>query len=183
MHPDWARSLRDQWECKITLDLRFYGGRRRQMGKYAQQTDVAPDRSRAEIERILRRYKATGFMYGWGPSQAQIAFEMRGRRVLFKLPLPDRGHPLFTRTDTGRARSPTAGHAAFDQAVRQRWRALALVIKAKLAAVDAGISVFDEEFLSYIVLPDGHTVGDHLIPQVAHSYESGAMPPLLPSPD
>lgn len=35
------------------------------MTTYASQTTVSPDRSRAEIERTLSRYGATGFMYGW----------------------------------------------------------------------------------------------------------------------
>lgn len=68
-------------------------------------------------------------------------------------------------------------------AERQRWRALALVIKAKLEAVEAGITEFEEEFLAHIVLPNGGTVGQFMLPQVATAYETGQMPPLLPAPD
>jgi hypothetical protein len=35
------------------------------MARYAAETTVASDRSRAEIERILERYGASSFMYGW----------------------------------------------------------------------------------------------------------------------
>ncbi|MCH8878151.1 MAG: hypothetical protein IIA89_15260, partial [Chloroflexi bacterium] len=51
---------------------------------------------------------------------------------------------------------------------------------AKLEAVEVGIATFDEEFLSYIVLPDNTTVGEHLLPQVAKSYLDGSMPLMLP---
>jgi len=61
------------------------------------------------------------------------------------------------------------------------WRALALVVKAKLEAVEVGISTFDEEFLSNIVLPDNTTVGAHMIPQVERSYLDGSMPLMLPA--
>jgi hypothetical protein len=63
----------------------------------------------------------------------------------------------------------------------QRWRALALVIKAKLEAVAAGITTVEQEFLAHIVLPDGHTtVGTWMAPQLAAAYDAGTMPALLP---
>ena len=81
----------------------------------------------------------------------------------------------------GTIRSPAQQEEAYEQAVRQRWRALALVVKAKLEAVEAGISIFEREFFSDIVLPDGRTVGEYVLPQVEESYRSGLMPPLLPA--
>jgi len=53
--------------------------------------------------------------------------------------------------------------------------------KAKLEAVEAGISVFDEEFLAHIVLPDGRTVGQFMTPQIEEVYAHGRMPTLLPA--
>jgi hypothetical protein len=70
--------------------------------------------------------------------------------------------------------------AAWEQACRQRWRALALVVKAKLEAVECGISTFEEEFLAWMMLPDGSTVGDRMLPQLETAYRTGQMPPLLP---
>ena len=69
----------------------------------------------------------------------------------------------------------------YEQAVRQRWRARALVVKAKLEAVETGITTCEEEFLSCIVLPDNSTVGDSMLPQVEHAYSTGEMPRMLPS--
>ncbi|MBI2798928.1 MAG: hypothetical protein HYX63_01375 [Gammaproteobacteria bacterium] len=68
------------------------------------------------------------------------------------------------------------------QAVRQRWRALNLVIKAKLEAVESGISVFEEEFLAHIVMPNNQRVGQWMLPQIAAAYSSGKMSPMLPVP-
>jgi len=68
----------------------------------------------------------------------------------------------------------------WEQACRQRWRALALVIKAKLEAVGSGISVFEEEFLANIVMPDGSTFGAYALPQIEHIYETRELPALLP---
>ena len=150
------------------------------MPTYASQTTVPSDKSRAEIERTLTRYGASSFMYGWDQLRALVAFEMNGRRLKFVLPMPERASREFTHTRAkNQRRSAAAAEAAYEQAVRQRWRALALVIKAKLEAVEAGIAEFEEEFLAYIVLPNGRTVGDFMVPQIAAVYESGRMPPLL----
>ena len=150
------------------------------MPKYAKQTEVASDRSRAEIERTLDRYGATGFVYGRTAVEAVIAFEMGERRVMFRLPMPDTDSDEFTLTDTGRERSDTAARKAYEQATRQRWRALALVIKAKLEAVESGITGFDEEFLAHLVLPNGQTVGARMLPELQTALSGGDLPPLLP---
>ena len=47
-------------------------------------------------------------------------------------------------------------------------------------AVEAGISVFEDEFMAAIVLPDGQTVGEVMREQIAIAYRDGKMPPLLP---
>lgn len=151
------------------------------MGTYAQNTSVGSDRSRNEIEKTLSRYGATGFMYGWNKGNAIIAFEANERRVKFILHLPDKTSPEFTRTPTGRkTRSPSQVEQAYEQSVRQKWRALALVIKAKLEAVESEITTFEEEFMAHLLLPGGQTVGDWMGPQIEHAYETGQMPPLLP---
>jgi hypothetical protein len=150
------------------------------MPTYAAGTDVSPDRSRAEIERTLQRYGATGFLYGWKNDQAMLGFEMAGRQLRFHMALPDRQSDAFQKTPTGKRRTANSAQEAFEQATRQRWRALALVIKAKLEAVESGIATFEEEFLAHIVLPDGQTVGQWMLPQVERAYLTGHMPALLP---
>ena len=152
------------------------------MPRYAEHTSVGSEQSRAEIERTLRRYGADQFMYGWGPDGAVVAFRADGRHVRFTLPLPDPQAREFTHTpERGLRRSKAAQEEAYEQSVRQRWRALALVIKAKLEAVEAGITEFEDEFLAHIVLPDDRTVGAWMRPQVEKAYLTGRMPPLLPA--
>ena len=149
------------------------------MSRYAEKTQVSSAQSRAEIERTLARYGATGFVYGWQEDRALVGFQMRGKQIRFILPLPDRNDPEFVYTPArGKQRSPEQQEAAYEQAVRQRWRAL--VIKAKLEAVEAGITIFEEEFMAHIVLPDGRTVGQYMLPQIEETYQSGRMPALLP---
>ena len=158
--------------------------RKANMTRYAESTSVSSDKSRAEIEKILVRYGAGRFLYGWDADQAVIGFTMLDRQIRFLLPLPDRNGHEFTHTpERGNERSPAQAEAQYDQAVRQRWRALALVIKAKLEAVESGITEFEDEFLAHIVLPDGQTVGAFMRPQIASAYKHGEPPKLLPGPE
>lgn len=148
--------------------------------RYAAQTSVPVDRSKAEIERILRRYGATSVMHGWNETNAMLGFAIQNRQVKIILPLPTMADA--SRTPAGRTRrGAKAKLQAHDQMVRARWRALALVVKAKLEAVGSGISTVDQEFLAWTVLPGGMTVGEHVLPAVAEAYSTGRMQPLLPS--
>ncbi len=149
--------------------------------RYAEKTQVPVDKSRAEIERVLKAHGATAFTYGWDDKQAAVMFEIANRRILFRLPMPDRNAREFLYTAVRRERrSQPAAEEAWEQAVRQRWRALGLVIKAKLEAVAAGVVTLETEFLPHVMLPDGSTVAEHVAPRVAAAYESGQMPALLP---
>ena len=149
--------------------------------KYAEQTTVSSERSRAEIESTLGRYGASSFAYMWQGTTALIMFEYSGKRIRFMLELPSRDDKAIKYTpERGSLRSREAQEKAYEQAVRQKWRALALVIKAKLEAVESGLSVFEEEFLANIVLPNGQTTAEYILPQIDEAYRLGEMPPLLP---
>jgi hypothetical protein len=147
--------------------------------RYAQETTVPVDRSKAEIERLVQRYGATEFAHGWRSERAVVQFKMRDRYVRFILPLPKLGD--FTKTATGRQRKAGTGAvtSAWEQACRQRWRALALSIKAKLESVESGIEEFEVAFMGQVVMPDGRTVSEHVLPAIDAAYKSGKMPELL----
>jgi hypothetical protein len=151
--------------------------------KFAQKTTVSPEKSRGEIEALLSRYGADSFGYAWEESGrvAVIQFCAKDRMVRFKITMPDPKDRRFTHTTHKNRRSQTvrsfgAQLIAWEQAKRQRWRALALVVKAKLEAVDAGITTFEQEFLAHILLPNGQTTAQWMGPQLAAAYASGVMP-------
>lgn len=146
--------------------------------QYAKETNVSSELSRLEIEKTLIRYGAQNFAYASAPGKSMIGFTMHDRQVRFVLPLPKQEE--FRLTPTGRDRSEKSQYDAWEQACRQRWRALLLVIKAKLEAAECGISTFESEFMANIVLPDNRTAGDFMLPQIAAAYEKGTMPAMLP---
>lgn len=148
------------------------------MMTYAKDTNVASETSRLDIEKTLVRYGADNFAYASTSGKAMIGFTMHSRQIRFILPLPKREE--FRLTETGRSRTEKSQQDAWEQGCRQRWRALLLVIKAKLEAAECGISTFESEFMANIVLPDGRTAGDFMLPQIATAYEKNTMPAMLP---
>jgi hypothetical protein len=149
--------------------------------RYAEGTTVDATQSRGEIERAVERHGAVGFAYATQGRNAIVAFQAHGRQIRFALELPDPQSPEFWLTETGRDRTDSAAREAYRKEVRRRWRSLALVIKAKLTAVEDGVVEFETEFLAHTVMPDGRTVADHARPVVEHALATGEVRPMLPA--
>lgn len=150
---------------------------------YAADTTVSTERSEAEIKSLLRRSGADQIGTAEAPGKAGIMFTMHNRSLRIVLPLPPR--------ESFRAKmwggKPSGGKyrddqvlVRWEQACRQRWRALLLYIKAKLEAVERGIVEFEVAFLPHVVLPNGMTVEDCVRPGIKEAYDSGKVPPMLP---
>ncbi len=150
------------------------------MTRYAHGTTVSTEKTRVEIEETLRRFGADAFASGYEARTAFIKFRARGRFVLLRLTLPATDDKAFTRSPTGKPRSPGTATEAYEAECRRRWRSLALLVKAKLAAVQDGIVTFEEEWLPHVVLPSGKTVYQEAAPAVALAYETGGTPLMLP---
>lgn len=151
------------------------------MRRYAQNTSVPVDRSRAEIERVLVRYGASGFGYSWerrevavtppkvyGPKTeirefAMIGFKLKATQIRLDVPMP-------TEREAGSV-------ARLEAAQRQRWRALLLVIKAKLEAVESGIGTLESEFLASVVTESGRTIGEVVLPRLSEAVRAGRLLP------
>jgi len=155
------------------------------MARYAENTSVSIESSQAEIAGLIRRYGARRYASGFDEDKrlAVIQFEAQGRRILFRLTMPNPRDREFTHNPRGQARTATQADNAYAQECRRLWRSLALVIKSKLESVESGIETFEQAFLANVVLPDGATVGEYLAPQIAESYRTRAMPPMLPGVD
>lgn len=148
--------------------------------RYASGTEVSADRSLAEIRNTLRRYGARQFAFAEEDGLAVIGFTAHDRQVRFVLRMPNPDDREFTRTPTNRARTAAAAREEYDKAVRRVFRVFALVVKAKLEAVESGLVTFQAEFMAQLVLPGGVTVGDVVSDRIDEAYRTGSVPALLP---
>jgi len=134
---------------------------------FAATTKVPVPQSRMEIERLLEKHKARqyGTAVDYEQLSARVQFRLHDRIVRFVIALPDR--------------KKMGDGVRFERAERQRWRALLLVIKAKLESVENSIETFEHAFLGQIVMPNDATVAEILTPIIALAYKDGKMPKLL----
>jgi hypothetical protein len=146
--------------------------------QFARDTTVSVERSKGEIERILTRYDATEFASGWKSERAMMQFRMNERVIRFVLPLPSKEDFRAT-PSSRRTRNENATLQAWEQGCRHRWRALLLSIKAKLESAESGIEEFETAFMGQIVMPNGQTMAEIALPQIAIAYKSGKMPALM----
>ncbi|HMJ86477.1 MAG TPA: hypothetical protein VK504_25040 [Vicinamibacterales bacterium] len=136
---------------------------------FAESTEVPVERTKIEIEKlVVDKHKAEAYMTGHqtNPPRVVIQFKMRDRLIRFELPVP--------------APDGRRNEKQLAQATRTRWRALLLIIKAKLEAVENGVTTFEEEFLAHIVMPGDKTIGQYVIPQIGGAYSTGKLPRMLP---
>lgn len=150
------------------------------MTRYAEGTTVAVSKTKGEIEAILTKYGADQYGMAIEAGRAMVAFRIDGRHVRFVLPLDVRDDEWVWRRPGGGVRSQSDKDKRAAQEERRRWRALFLIIKAKLEASTSGIVTLADEFAPYTVLPDGRTVAEWLHPQIDAALEAGTMPADVP---
>lgn len=150
---------------------------------YAENTSVSVERSRSEIETVINRYGATHYAFSMEPGRATIQFLCRERKIRFTLQLPDISEKRFQKNGRGKLRTGNQILTVWEQACRQKWRALLLCIKGKLETVTSGIAEFEEEFLPYVVDPATNltvyeTIREPLRLQYVQAKEGGTKEPL-----
>lgn len=151
---------------------------------YAKNTTVSVSKTKMDIEAVLSKAGAVGFAYANEGSRAMIGFRIEGSagRVLavqMKIDLPDQADWKYTRTATGLVRSAEQARKAWEQDCRSRYRQLLLIIRAKLEAVEVGITTIEREFMPDLRLTDGRTLEQHVAEQM-EAIEAGGQALLLP---
>lgn len=133
--------------------------------RYAQDTEVPVSRSQEELKSLLRRA---------GAGQVLMFDDMESKRILCGFTLAGRQFRIKASTERPSRR------CVVEQLEREAWRAMLLIVKAKLEVVAMGNSTIEEEFMANLMLPSGETLAEHALPLVQQAYDSGVMPKLLP---
>ena len=135
---------------------------------YAAGTSVSAEKSRAEIDTLLSKHGATqrGIQVDDAANMAIVAFVVSGLKYRIDVPLPKEEQPDVRPKgwygwDDERRRLFV--RKQLDQTARERWRAIVLLLKAKLEAVRLGLTTIDREFAADLVLPNGKTVHESLL--------------------
>ncbi len=147
------------------------------MARYAETTSVPIAQSRVAIDDLLTSHGATAVGIISRSEVSEIVFEMGGYRVVFRISMPDFNDREFSHTpQRGTRRSPAEHRKAWDQACRQRWRALHRMIRAKLEAIESGLVSMEDEFLANIALPSGQILGEMVRPALQKALAENTLP-------
>lgn len=153
------------------------------MTRYASNTQVPVEKSQAELKRLLTRYGADGFMLGERGIEAVVQFAISGRVIKFALTMPNPEDDEFRLTAHRRTvRSEDAAYKAWEQACRQKWRALCLFVRATLEAVEEGVVDFDEAMMPFTMINGRETFSERYGKEVQKWIERGDAPTLLALP-
>ncbi len=143
--------------------------------RYAEGTEVSVERSRVELEKLLVQHGAEGFMNAYSSAGAMLVCDLHGLRLRWDIPMP-REEDLRT---AKKPRTKEAVRNALDAEWKRRWRALCLIVKAKLEVTSSGERSLEHEFMADVMLPDRSTVGMALAHQLKEAANSGNLPSLL----
>ena len=131
---------------------------------YAKGTEVSPEKSRVEIEKLLVKMKATQHGVGFDNERAEaiIQFTIDKRQVSLRVAMPKR--ESFNKSRHGYFPTASKVDELWQQAIREKWRGLLMVLKAKFIAIEQGVESFEQAFFYWLQLPQGGTVGEHVMP-------------------
>ena len=151
--------------------------------EYAKGTKVSPSKTELEIRQALCEFGVVdvALLTAGSTRSAAVLFVLDKRQYRLRVPLPDPDDSEFTQTTHKRPRKLPEGQRRqrVEQATKERWRALLLLVKAKLQAIRLGVTTFESEFLGSVTLtPDGQTVADFLLPRLAQAIEKNQLPQL-----
>jgi hypothetical protein len=135
---------------------------------YAHGTVVSVEKSKAELDALLGKHGATsrGVMSNDTEGLVYVFFEIAGSKYQISVPLPKLGDfPSKNSQPPGwwgwtDGRRAEWRYKSWEQACRERWRAVVLMVKSKLEIVRIGMSTVQREFLSDLVLKNGRTVSE-----------------------
>lgn len=131
--------------------------------RFAEDTSVPVEQTKGDLEVMLRRRGAEAFAYAWSQDgRCSLRFVLAGLPIRIAMAALKPEDVAVSEAALRRAGNNAAQlvRQRREQEERRRWRALALVVKANLEAIDSGITTVMEAFFPWLVLPNGATVWD-----------------------
>lgn len=129
---------------------------------YAEGTKVPVDNSRGEITKILTIHGCTRMATGMSPEGDTIQFELDGKHFRFFIEHPTAESMRIRDSHKYSYPHNVDWDRKAEDEWKRRWRAHVLLIKAKLEFIDGGDTSLEAEFMPYIVLSSGQTLGEFI---------------------
>lgn len=113
------------------------------MGRYAEGTTVAVEKSVEDLRRLATRYGADEFTYAMSPHGGVVMFKLQGYPLRYDVTFP---------TDEDTVKRAEAEW-------RRRWRVVLLRAKGQFEAIEDGDTSVPQAFMAQLMMEDGTTLG------------------------
>ena len=128
--------------------------------RIAEGTKVPVESSRGEISGILTKHGCLRMAWGMEPRGDTLQFELAGKHFRFLIEKPTAEEVRKRDGDNYTYPHNVDWGVKAEAEWRRRWRANVLLIKAKLEFIDGGDTSLEAEFMPYLVMPGGKTLGE-----------------------
>ena len=129
------------------------------------KTEVAVAKSQDSIRKIIYSHRGTGLMLVSRPPhegfEAFVEIEKQPYHIRVMAICKD-----VSKDRNGWARTTSAHNNAKEQELRRVWRVLFWHLKAMFEAADSGVIDIRNVIMPYVVLKDGMTLSDHIMPKM-----------------
>lgn len=155
--------------------------------EFAENTKVPVEKSKMELDTLLMKHGAAnrGVQTDDINGKAAIAFVLAGLKYRLEIPLPriellpapgdePRGWRGWSEEDRA-----AWVRKEWEQSCRSRWRAVLLLVKAKLELVRLKVSTVEKEFFADLVVPGGQTMHAAMSESIQRALVDGTMPVLM----
>jgi hypothetical protein len=144
------------------------------------RTDVPLVKSQDAIRRLIYSHRGTGVMLISQPPregfEAMVTISDQSYHIRVMATCKD-----ITRDKYGVKRTGNSLSTARDQEERRVWRVLYWHLKALFEAADSGVIDIRNVIMPYVVLADGRTLSDHVVPRMAELTRLEDTSRLLPA--
>lgn len=144
------------------------------------RTDVPVSNSQDAIRKLVRSHRGTGEMFVSHPPREGFEAFVNIAETSYHIRVMATSRDV-TKDRHGIVRSERARENAAEQESRRVWRVLYWHLKALFEAADSGVIDIRNVILPYIVMKDGQTVADHVIPRMPQLMEMQNTERLLPA--
>lgn len=130
------------------------------------KTEVSISKSQEQIRKLIYSHGGTGLMLVSHPPREGFETMVKIADTTYHLRIMATCKAVSKYDGRGLIRSEKSREAATDQEGRRVWRVLYWHLKAMFEASDSGVIDVRDVVMPYVVLADGRTVADHIVPRM-----------------
>lgn len=130
------------------------------------ETQVPVSQSQEAIRRLIYSHKGTGLMLISEPPREGFEGLVTIDGMAYRLRVMARSKEVERHSSQGRRRTDNVMQELREKEIRRVWRVLYWHLKAMFEASDSGVIDIRDVIMPYVVMHDGRTLSEHIVPRM-----------------